>query len=111
MFPWQKRSPEQNPPSPDCGSGPVPGNVLLLWNQRGQRIAYEFLDLVSLDGSDYAVLMEVGDPSGEVTILRTEPLPGSSTQSSYTAVMDDATLQRVYEAFKERNQHRIQFTD
>lgn len=84
-------------------------SILTLTDENGQDIAFEYLDCIEYQGSEYLVLMPVEDDSNEVVILRIEPV--DEENENYLAVEDEAVLDAVYEIFKARYRDILEFAD
>ena len=67
-------------------------NILLLSDEDGNDVQFEFLDLIDYDEEEYVVLLPVEDESedeiGEVVILKVEQTE-SEDQESYVGVEDE----------------------
>ena len=79
-------------------------NILLLSDEDGNDVQFEFLDLIDYDEEEYVVLLPVEDESedeiGEVVILKVEQTD-SEDEESYVAVEDEEILNKVFEIFKD----------
>lgn len=88
-------------------------NIIVLNDENGEEVEFEFLDLVELDGEEYVVLLPVeenDDDEGEVVILKVEDTD-SDDEESYVSVDDDETLNKVFEMFKEKFKDEFNFED
>ena len=84
-------------------------NKLILNDEDGNEIEFEFLDVMNVDGNDYVVLLPVEEAEkGEVVIFRIE---GEEEDESYVSIQDDAEAERVFQAFKEKNKDEFDFAD
>ena len=90
-------------------------NIIILNNENGEEVKFEFLDLVELDNEQYVVLLPVTDEDseeeGEVVILKLEDSDEDSEEESYTSVDDEETLMKVFNIFKEKFQDDFDFVD
>ena len=90
-------------------------NIIVLNNENGEEVKFEFLDLVELDEEQYVVLLPVTDEEpeeeGEVVILKLEDTDEDSEEESYTSVDDEETLMKVFNIFKEKFQDDFDFVD
>ena len=90
-------------------------NIVILNDEEGNEVKFEFLDVVELDDEEYVVLLPVTDAGeeeeGEVVILKIEDTDDDSEEESYVSVDDDDTLNRVFEIFKERFKDDFDFVD
>lgn len=84
-------------------------NVIVLNDEDGNEVEFEFLDVVELDGVEYVVLLPVEEAeNGEVVIFRVE---GSEDDESYVGVDDEAEAERVFKEFKERTKDTFDFVE
>lgn len=91
-------------------------NIVILNDEEGNEVKFEFLDLVELDDEEYVVLLPVAeedaDAEGEVVILKLEDSDDEdSDEESYVSVDDEETLNKVFEIFKERFKDDFDFID
>ncbi len=90
-------------------------NIVILNDEEGNEVKFEFLDVVELDDEEYVVLLPVTEAGeeeeGEVVILKIEDTDDSSEEESYVSVEDEDTLNRVFEIFKERFKDDFDFID
>lgn len=79
-------------------------NIVILNDENGEEVKFEFLDLIELDGEEYVVLLPVeeSDEPGEVVILQIEDSDDDSEEESYVSVEDEEILNKVFEIFKEK---------
>ena len=75
-------------------------SILTLTDENGVDTNFEYLDCIEYEGVEYLVLMPEGDESGELVILAVEPVDEET--ENYMAVEDEATLNAVFEIFKEK---------
>ena len=88
-------------------------NIIILNDEEGNEVQFEFLDLIEYDGEEYVVLLpmeENEDESGEVVILKVEDTE-SEDEESYVSVDDEETLNKVFEIFKEKFKDEFNFID
>ena len=88
-------------------------NIIVLSDENGEEVEFEFLDLVELDGEEYVVLLPVEEDTedeGEVVILKVEDTD-SDDEESYVSVDDEETLNKVFEMFKEKFKDEFNFVD
>lgn len=88
-------------------------NIIVLNDENGEEVKFEFLDLVELDGEEYVVLLpvdEAEDEEGEVVILKVEDTENEE-EESYVSVDDEDTLNKVFEIFKEKFKDEFNFVD
>ena len=87
-------------------------NIIVLNDEEGKEVQFEFLDLIEYQEEEYVVLLPVEDEeeSGEVVILKVEDTD-SDEEESYISVDDEETLNTVFEIFKEKFKDEFNFID
>lgn len=88
-------------------------NIIVLNDENGEEVPFEFLDLIELDGEEYVVLLPVEEDEeaeGEVVILKVEDTD-SEEEESYVSVEDEEVLQKVFDMFKEKFKDEFNFID
>lgn len=89
-------------------------NLVVLNDEDGNEVQFEFLDLIELDSEQYAILLPVEEnegEEGEVVILKVEDTDEDSEEETYVSVDDEATLNKVFEIFKEKFKDEFNFTE
>ena len=86
-------------------------NIVVLNDENGNEVEFEFLDLIELDGEEYVILLPTGEEDdGEVVILKIEE-GRNDEEESYASVDDPDTLMKVFEIFKEKFKDDFNFID
>lgn len=91
-------------------------NIVVLNDENGNEVKFEFLDLVELDDEEYVVLLPVSEEGeeeeGEVVILKVEDNDDEdSEEESYVSIEDEEILNKVFEMFKEKFKDDFDFVD
>ena len=90
-------------------------NIIILNDEEGNEVKFEFLDLVELDEEEYVVLLPVSEEGeedeGEVVILKLEDTDEDSEEESYVGVEDEEILNKVFAIFKEKYKDEFNFVD
>lgn len=91
-------------------------NVVILNDENGNEVKFEFLDLVELDDEEYVVLLPVSEEGeeeeGEVVILKIEDTDDeNSEEESYVSIEDEEILNKVFDIFKEKFKDDFDFVD
>ncbi len=89
-------------------------NIVQLYDEEGNEVNFEFLDLVELDDEQYVVLLpitEEGEEEGEVVILKLEDSEEDEEKESYVSIEDEEILNKVFEIFKEKFKDDFDFVD
>ena len=82
-------------------------SIITLTDENGVETEFEYMDCVEYQGKEYLVLMPVDED--EIVILEIEPV--DEENENYMAVEDEATLNAVYEIFKDRFKDVLTFAD
>ena len=90
-------------------------NIVVLNDENGQEVHFEFLDLIEYEGEEYVVLLpaeeeENSEEAGEVVILKVEDTENEE-EESYVSVDNEETLNAVFEIFKEKFKDEFNFVD
>ena len=84
-------------------------NIIVLNDEEGNEVEFEYLDAVEMDGKEYIVLLPVEEQeNGEVVIFRIE---GEGEDESYISLDDEEEAEKVFEAFKEKTKDDFDFAD
>ncbi len=90
-------------------------NIVILNDEEGNEVKFEFLDLVELDDEEYVVLLPVTEDGeedeGEVVILKVEDTDEETDEESYVSIDDEEILNKVFEIFKEKFKDDFDFVD
>ena len=91
-------------------------NVVILNDEDGNEVKFEFLDLIELDDEEYVVLLPVAEDGeeeeGEVVNLKVEDNDDeNSDEESYVSIEDEEILNKVFEMFKEKFKDDFDFVD
>ena len=100
---------------PNGQEGEELDNIIVLNDEEGNEIEFEFLDLIEYEGEEYVVLLPVeeeqnDDDAGEVVILKLEDTD-SDDEESYVSVDDEEVLNKVFELFKDKFKDEFNFVD
>ena len=87
-------------------------NIIVLNDENGDEIEFEFLDLIEYEGEEYVVLLphDEEEDADEVVILKLEDTD-SEEEESYVSVDDERILQDVFNIFKEKFKDEFNFID
>lgn len=88
-------------------------NIVVLNDEDGNEVEFEFLDLIEYEGESYVVLLptdEDEEGAGEVLILKLEDTD-SEDEESYVSVEDEEILNNVFEIFKDKFKDEFNFVE
>ena len=98
---------------PENIEGEEVDNIVILNDEEGNEVQFEFLDLIEYNEEEYVILLpvedEISEEPGEVVILKVEST--SEDKESYVSVEDEEVLNNVFEIFKEKFKDEFNFTD
>ena len=79
-------------------------NIIVLTDEDGNDVEFEFCASVEYEGNEYVVLLPTEDDDGEVVILQVmeDENAGEDDEATYVGVDDDDVLQAVFDLFKEQ---------
>ena len=84
-------------------------NLIILNDEEGNEVEFEFLDLITYRGKEYVVLLPEDEDADQVVILQIEEIDAEN--ESYIGVENEFTLSAVFELFKERHKDDFNFVD
>ncbi len=88
-------------------------NLVVLKDEEGKEVKFEFLDLIEYENEEYVILLPVEEPedeAGEVVILKVEDTD-SEEEESYVSVDAEETLNTVFEMFKDKFKDEFNFIE
>ena len=84
-------------------------NILMLTDENGVDVEFEYLDCIEYQGKEYLILMPAKDDTNEIVILEVEPIDEET--ENYLSVSDESILNAVYDIFKDRYKDVLTFED
>ena len=88
-------------------------NIIVLTDEDGNDVEFEFCASVEYEGNEYVVLLPTEDDDGEVVILQVmeDENAGEDDEATYVGVDDDDVLQAVFDLFREQAGDEFDFED
>lgn len=88
-------------------------NIIILNDENGNEVKFEFLDFMEYEGEEYIILLptEEGEDNDEVVILKVEDVEDDPDMETYVSIDDEDTLNAVFEMFKEKFKDEFNFID
>lgn len=90
-------------------------NIIILNDENGEEVKFEFLDLIEYENEQYVVLLPVledgEEDDGEVVILKVDDVDEDSDEEAYVSVDDEDTLMAVFNIFKDKFKDEFDFVD
>lgn len=88
-------------------------DILVLVDEKGEEVEFEYLDTMSMNGSEYAILLPLEEDEDaeteEVVILKLDK--DENGEDSFVSVDDQEELHGVFEAFKKKVQEQYDFDE
>lgn len=78
----------------------IPEDMVVLEDDQGREVHFEYLDMIEYEGIEYAVLFPLDDDSNQAAILRVNSFDGETEELS--GVEDQDILEAVFAIFMER---------
>lgn len=92
-------------------------NIVVLKDEDGNDVNFEFLDLIEYEGEEYVILLpadevEEEEPD-EVVILKLEKTAENEDddEETYVSVEDEDVLNAVFDIFKDKFKDEFNFVD
>ena len=87
-------------------------NIIVLNDEDGREVEFEFLDLIEYQDDEFVVLLPVDetDEAGEVVILKLVDSADDDEQS-YVSIDDDELLDTIFRIFKRKFKDDFNFVD
>ena len=87
-------------------------NIIVLNDEEGNEVEFEFLDLIEYNSEQYVILLPVEetDEPGEVVILKVEDTENEE-EESYVGVEDEEELNAIFQIFKDKFKDEFNFLD
>ena len=88
-------------------------NIIVLTDEDGTDVEFEFCASVEYQGEEYVVLLPTDDDDGEVVILQGKEDEGAGQSGEATSVVvdDGDVLQAVFDLFKEQAGDEFDFEE
>ena len=88
-------------------------NIIVLTDEDGVDVEFEFCASIEYQGDEYVVLLPTDDDDGEVVILQVieGENAGEDDEVTYVGVDDEDVLQAVFDLFKEQASDEFDFDE
>ena len=84
--------------------------IIILTDEDGNEVEFEFLDNVEYEGNLYVVMIPVEDEDAGVVVMLLEE-GETEDEDSLLTVTDEDVVEAVYEIFKENNKDVFEFEE
>ena len=87
-------------------------NIIVMNDEDGNEMRFEFLDLIQFEGNEYVVLLPADDEDAEeVVIMKFDDPDSDDPEETFSSVEDERTLNAVFAIFKERFKDLLNFVN
>ncbi|MBP3285143.1 MAG: DUF1292 domain-containing protein [Clostridia bacterium] len=83
-------------------------DVVVLTDDEGNDVEFEWLDTVEYNGNQYIVVIPTDDDAEDVVILRMEK---NDEEETFVGLEDEKEVNEVFDVFKEKNKENYEFID
>lgn len=97
----------------DVASEEEEGSIIVLEDDLGNEVEFEFLDVVDYEGEEFLILMPVeeedDDEDGEVLILKIVSVDDEN--ETFEGIADEELVNAVFEVFKNKWKDQLDFAE
>ncbi|MBQ3940007.1 MAG: DUF1292 domain-containing protein [Oscillospiraceae bacterium] len=86
-------------------------DLVILEDEDGNLVRFQFLELVTVDVTPYAVLMPLDDDDEESGVVIVEVVDLGLDSEHYDAVTDEALNERIFDQFRKEFGDKYEFDD
>lgn len=84
-------------------------NIIVLTDDEGNDVEFEFLDVIEYEGIEYIVIIPTDEEASEVVILKIENVDDET--ENYVGIDDEEVLNAVFNIFKDRYSDEFNFSE
>ena len=84
-------------------------NLVVLEDEDGNSVTFEFLELVTVDSTPYAILLPVDDGDEDLGVVIVEVVDLGMETEHYDAVVDEKLNNRIFEQFRTEFKDKYEF--
>ena len=97
----------------DAAEFDMPDDIVTLYNEAGEGVDFQLLDMIPYEDNVYAVLypLEEDAQDGELVILKASDPEETEDEEVFEGIEDEAVINAVYNIFKEAHQGEFDFAD
>ncbi|MBR5218543.1 MAG: DUF1292 domain-containing protein [Clostridia bacterium] len=86
-------------------------NIIVLFDDEGNELHLEVLDIIEEDDNRYAVGVDVNQDEEEDTVLIMRIIEAGEDEDILEPIDDEKELQHIFDVFKERMQDQFEFVE
>lgn len=84
-------------------------NLVVLEDEDGNSVTFEFLELVTVDSTPYAILLPLDDGDEDMGVVIVEVVDLGMETEHYDAVLDEKLNDRIFEQFRTEFKDKYEF--
>lgn len=84
-------------------------DVVILEDEDGNAVTFQFLELVTVDATPYAVLLPLDEGDEDMGVVIVEVVDLGMDSEHYDAVLDDDLNARIFEQFRKEFSDKYDF--
>ena len=84
-------------------------DIVILEDEDGNAVTFQFLELVTVDAKPYAVLLPMDEGDEDMGVVIVEVMDLGQESEHYDAVLDEELNQRIFEQFKKEFSDKYSF--
>ena len=88
---------------------PEDDDLVILEDEDGNTVRFQFLELVTVDAVPYAVLLPADEDEADGGVVIVEVVDLGEDSEHYDAVLDDDLNQRIFEKFRAEFSNKYDF--
>lgn len=84
-------------------------DIVILEDEEGNAVTFQFLELVTVDAKPYAVLLPLDEGDEDMGVVIVEVVDLGAESEHYDAVLDDELNTRIFEQFRKEFGDKYEF--
>ena len=84
-------------------------DIVILEDDEGNTVTFQFLELVTVDATPYAVLLPLDEGDEDIGVIIVEVVDLGLETEHYDAVADDALNERIFAQFRKEFSDKYDF--
>lgn len=84
-------------------------DIVILEDEEGNAVTFQFLELVTVDAKPYAILLPLDEGDEDMGVVIVEVIDLGTDDEHYDAVLDEALNDRIFEQFRKEFGDKYEF--
>lgn len=84
-------------------------DIVILEDEEGNAVTFQFLELVTVDTKPYAILLPLDEGDEDMGVVIVEVVDLGAESEHYDAVLDDELNTRIFEQFRKEFGDKYEF--